>query len=58
MLLRKSKRTCEQQKVDAALAEVKKSTAVWMDEQYFAPPPKLAEAPTLGAPTLKTPPKP
>ncbi len=27
-----------QQKIDAALAEVKKSTTVWMDEQYFAGP--------------------
>ena len=47
-----------QQKVDAALAEVKKNTTVWMDEQYFAAPPKPAEGPTLGAPVVKIPPKP
>ena len=47
-----------QQKIDAALAEVKKSTTVWMDEQYFAGPPKLQEGPTLGAPVVKIPPKP
>jgi hypothetical protein len=47
-----------QQKVDAALAEVKKNTPVWMDEQYFAAPPKPQEGPTLGAPGVKVPPKP
>ena len=47
-----------QQKVDAALAEVKKTTTVWMDEQYFAAPPKPTEGPTLGGPVVKIPPKP
>ena len=48
----------EKEKTDAALAEVKKNNTLWMDDQYFAPPLKLSEGPTLGAPTLKTPPKP
>ena len=41
-------RTLQKDKVDAALAQVKKNTSLWMDEQYFAPPLKLSEAPTLG----------
>jgi len=47
-----------QQKVDAALETVKKSTTLWMDEQYFAGPPKPVEAPTPGAPIGNAPPKP
>jgi parvulin-like peptidyl-prolyl isomerase len=47
-----------QQKVDAALAEIKKNTTVWMDEQYFGAPPKPSGGPTLGAPVVKLPPKP
>lgn len=47
-----------QQKIDAALAEVKKNTTLWMDEQYFAAPPTPKEGPTLGAPVVKTPTKP
>jgi len=31
---------------------------LWMDDQYFAPPLKLTEGPTLGTPTLGTRPKP
>jgi len=47
-----------QQKVDAALADLKKSAGVWMDDQYFAAAPKPAEEPSLGAPTVKLTPKP
>jgi hypothetical protein len=46
-----------QQKVDAAIAEVKKNTPLWMDDQYFAAPPKPQGGPTLGPPTVKIPPK-
>jgi len=52
----------QREKVDAAMAEVKKNSNVWMDDQYFAGPPKPPAGPpagpTLGAPSLKTPPKP
>jgi parvulin-like peptidyl-prolyl isomerase len=51
-------RTLRQKKIEAALAEVKKGPTVWMDEQYFAAPPKPQEGPTLGPPAVKTPPKP
>ncbi|MGO8786345.1 MAG: peptidylprolyl isomerase [Terriglobia bacterium] len=51
-------KSLQKEKVDSALAQVKKNSALWMDDQYFAPPLKLSEAPTLGAPTLKTSPKP
>jgi len=47
-----------QEKADAAVAEIKKNNPVWMDEQYFAAPPKPQEGPTLGAPSVKIPPKP
>jgi parvulin-like peptidyl-prolyl isomerase len=46
------------QKMNAALDAVKKNANVWMDEQYFAAPPKPVEGPTLGAPAVKIPPKP
>ena len=48
----------EQQKVNATLDGVKKNANVWMDEQYFAGPPKPAGAPTMGGPISKIPPKP
>jgi hypothetical protein len=51
-------KTLRQQKVEAALAEVKKNSTVWMDDQYFAAPPKPEERPTMGAPVVKIPPKP
>jgi len=51
-------KTLRQQKVDTALAEVKKNAAVWMDEQYFAAPPKPQTGPTMGAPVINFPPKP
>jgi parvulin-like peptidyl-prolyl isomerase len=47
-----------QEKVNAALAGVKKNYALWMDDQYFGAPPKPTLGPTLGAPTVKAPPKP
>jgi parvulin-like peptidyl-prolyl isomerase len=50
-------RSLRQQKVEAAMAEVKKKTTLWMDDQYFAPAPKPAGVPTLGAPVSKIPPK-
>jgi hypothetical protein len=51
-------RALQKEKVDAALAEVKKGTTLWMDDQYFAPPLKLSEGPTLGPSVAKTPAKP
>jgi len=47
-----------QQRIDAAMAAVKKSAAVWMDDQYFAAPPKPQAGPTLGPPVANAPPKP
>lgn len=46
------------QKIEAAMAEVKKSTPVWMDDQYFSNPPAAPGHPTLGAPSDQTTPKP
>ena len=37
---------------------VKKNATVWMDDQYFAAPPKHQERPTMGAPAVMSPPKP
>jgi len=51
-------RKLRQQKADAAVADVKKNTTVWMDDQYFAAPPKPPEAPGLGPPGLRLPPRP
>ena len=42
-----------QQKIEATMAEIKNSSHVWMDDLYFAGPPKPPEAPTLGAPVLR-----
>lgn len=47
-----------QQKVDAALAEVKKNSTVWMDEQYFSGPPRPQGQPTMGTPVVKPPTQP
>jgi parvulin-like peptidyl-prolyl isomerase len=47
-----------QEKIDAAMAELKKNAAVWMDDQYFAAPPKPQAGPTLGPPVVNAPPKP
>jgi hypothetical protein len=47
-----------QEKVDAAMAEVKKNNPLWMDDQYFAGPAKPQAGPTLGAPVLNAPAKP
>jgi len=53
-------KSLKKEKTDAALAAVKKNTTLWMDEQYFAPPPKPKPAggPTLGLPPGNPPPKP
>jgi hypothetical protein len=54
-------RKLHQEKIDAAMAEVKKNNALWMDDQYFAGPPKPQAGPTLGppvAPGVSGPPKP
>jgi parvulin-like peptidyl-prolyl isomerase len=51
-------KTLKQDKINAAMADLKKSANLWMDEQYFAPPPKPKEGPSLGAPTPNAPPKP
>jgi len=48
-------RNLKQERVNAAMADVKKNTTVWMDDQYFAPPAKPAGAPSLGPPVLTTP---
>jgi parvulin-like peptidyl-prolyl isomerase len=50
-------RTLQKEKTDAALADVKKNTTLWMDDQYFAPPPKPTLGPTPGAPPTLTTPK-
>jgi hypothetical protein len=51
-------RVLQKQKVDAAMDAAKNSAAVWMDDQYFPPTPKQPERPSLGAPVVRTPPKP
>jgi parvulin-like peptidyl-prolyl isomerase len=51
-------KSLRQQKIDSALAEVKKNSNLWMDEKYFGTSPKAQEGPTLGAPLPQTPPKP
>jgi parvulin-like peptidyl-prolyl isomerase len=51
-------RKMKQQKIDEALADVKKNGSVWMDDQYFAAPLRLQEGPTLGAPSTPAPTKP
>jgi hypothetical protein len=48
----------KQEKINAKMAELKKNSNLWMDDQYFAPPPKPREGPSLGAPTLNPQPKP
>jgi len=50
--------TLRQQKVEAAVAELKKKTAVWMDDQYFAPPSTSPAAATSTGPPPSQPPKP
>ena len=47
-----------QEKVDAALATLKKKAQLWMDEQYFAAPSQPSQAPKLSPPAANTPPKP
>ena len=50
-------KSLRQQKIDAALAGVKKETPIWMDDQYFAAPLKLSDEFTTGEPVVKTPPR-
>jgi parvulin-like peptidyl-prolyl isomerase len=51
-------KTLQKQKVDAALNDLKKTSGVWMDDQYFAAAPPPAPGPSLGAPAVKTSSKP
>jgi len=50
--------TLGKQKVDAAMEDLKKKTAVWMDDQYFAPPTAPQAGAGLGVPDSKPPEKP
>ncbi len=47
----------KQQKIDAALADLRQKNPIWMDEQYFSAPPAPAAAPNLPAPSPQPPPK-
>ena len=49
-------RAMRQEKVNNTVTGIKKSTTVWMDDQYFAAPGQHSQGPTLGTPELKTPP--
>ena len=51
-------RTVKQQKIQAAIEQLKKNTTVWMDDQYFVAAPKPPDRPTMGSPVVRTPPKP
>ncbi len=51
-------RKLRQEKGDAVVAEMKKNTPIWMDDQYFAAPPKLQGTPGLGPPQVRIPPHP
>jgi hypothetical protein len=46
-------KSLRQQKIDATLADVKKKNTVWMDDQYFAPPARLSDVPSLNGPAAK-----
>ena len=46
MCLLKSRRNVQAQKLKDELADVKKNAGIWMDEQYFAPPPQKPVAST------------
>jgi parvulin-like peptidyl-prolyl isomerase len=48
----------KQEKVETSINGVKKSANIWMDEAYFGSSARLAPGPTLGAPVVKTQPKP
>jgi parvulin-like peptidyl-prolyl isomerase len=50
--------TLRKQKVDAALEDLRKKTAVWMDDQYFASPTPPHAGPGPGVPASKPPEKP
>jgi hypothetical protein len=47
-----------QEKVEASIDGLKKNANIWMDEEYFGSPGKPEVGPTLGAPIVKTQPKP
>ncbi len=51
-------RKLRQEKSEAVIAEMKKNTAIWMDDQYFAPPPKPQGPPGFGPPQVRIPPHP
>lgn len=51
-------RKLRQQKGDAAVEAIKKSTVVWMDDQYFATPPRPLGPPGTFPPGVRTPPNP
>ena len=51
-------KTLRQQKVEAALSDVKKNNPIWMDDQYFAAPSRAQAGPTLSAPAAQVPTKP
>jgi parvulin-like peptidyl-prolyl isomerase len=50
--------TLHKQKIDAAMQDLKKKTAVWMDDQYFAAPATPQAGAGLGVPASKTSEKP
>lgn len=47
-------RTLRQEKIKAALDTIKKNANVWMDDQYFAAPPKVSAAPAHGTPPVNS----
>ena len=51
-------RKLRQEKSDAAVVELKKNTVLWMDDQYFAAPPKPQGPALPGGPEVRIPPKP
>ncbi len=54
-------RKLRQQKNEGAIEEIKKSTVIWMDDQYFAAPPRPpgpAGPPGMFPPGVRTPPRP
>lgn len=46
------------QKIEAAMADAKKSTPVWMDDQYFSAAPAVQQHPSLGVPPAQVQQKP
>jgi hypothetical protein len=54
----KIEESLRKQKVDAAIEDLKRNTVVWMDDQYFAPPPGPPAGAAVGTPASKPPEKP